>query len=109
VPATSLDPGAFANLPKPGSARVLDDPVERDSVITQSFLVSGLGPAGVIDYYAQTLPEGGWVSAGVSAKGSTTLRSTWLRGESRLQVTAFSEDGVQSPGPTQLDLQLHLA
>jgi hypothetical protein len=108
VPGTALAPGDFANLPKPGSARPVDDPTETKNAITQSFMVTGMGPLGVIGYYAQLLPADGWLPVRVERVGPSTMRSYWRRDDERLEVTAFAEDGVTSNGPTQLDLLLRL-
>jgi hypothetical protein len=106
VPGPALAPSDFANLPKPGSARPADAPSESDTSITQSYTVAGLGPLEVLGYYATTLPPDGWVPVRVERLAYTTVRSHWRRGNERLLVTAFSEQGVTSAGPTQLDLLL---
>jgi hypothetical protein len=108
VPPAGFAPGDFVNLPKPGSALPLDEPAESPTAITQSFIVSGLGPQGVIDFYARELPPAGWIPVRVENLGRTALRGTWKRGDQELEVAASAADGVESSGPTQLDLVLRI-
>jgi hypothetical protein len=106
VSPAGFAPGDFVNLPKPGSAQPLDAPSESEASITQSFMVTGLGPRGVIEFYARELPSDGWILRRVENSGRTTLRGRWKRGDQLLEVAAFATDGVEGAGPSQLDLVL---
>jgi hypothetical protein len=106
VAPAGFAPGDFVNLPKPGSAKPLDAPAETETTVTQSFDVSGLGPRGVMEFYARELPPDGWIPRRVDDFGRTTLRGSWARGDQLLEVAAFAADGVESTGPSQLDLVL---
>jgi hypothetical protein len=108
VPPAGLVPSDFVNLPKPGSALPLDAPVESATAIAQSFMVSGLGPQGVIDFYARELPPAGWIPRRVEILGRTAVRGSWKRGDHVLEAAASAADGVESAGPTQLDLVLRI-
>jgi hypothetical protein len=109
VPPSGFAPGDFVTLPKPGSAMPLDAPAESATAVTQSFMVSGLGPQDVIDFYARELPPDGWVPTRVENLGRTTRRGSWKRGDQLLEVAAFAADGIETAGPTQLDLVLRSA
>jgi hypothetical protein len=106
VPPAGFAPGDFVNVPKPGSAVPVDAPDESATTVTQSFMVTGLGPRDVIDFYARELPPAGWIPRRVERAGRSTLRGSWARGDELLEVAANAADGVESAGPTQLDLVL---
>jgi hypothetical protein len=112
VPPEGLEPGFappdFVNLPKPGSARPVDAPVESANAITQSFTVTGLDPQAVIDFYVRELPPDGWLPTHVENVGRATRRSVWTRGDQLLEVVASAVDGDTSAGQTQLDLVLRM-
>jgi hypothetical protein len=107
-----LVPEAFAELPKPGTARPLDVPTSTANAVLQSYEVAAMQPGELVNYYLFRLPRLGWTPAsGTHNVGRLGTKSVWKRDHLRLEVTAIAQDPTLSEaslatGPTQLDLVL---
>ena len=112
APANGLVPQAFAEIPKPGSARPLDAPTSTPRTISQSYEVTAMPPGELMGYYVLRLPRLGWTPvSGPQSVGRLGAKSVWTRRHLRLEVITTGQDGLPSEaslaeGPTQLDLVL---
>ena len=106
-----LEAGELVALPTLAGAAPFGGPTETDRDVTQSFKVTGLAPADVLEFYASALRDQGWVASTAPSEDGDVWRGQWVRGSRRLQVTAEPDvddgtgDGNDAP-TSQLDLVL---
>jgi predicted small secreted protein len=105
-----LEAGELDALPVPGGAEPFGAPSQRNRAVTQSFKVTGLAPADVLNYYTGALRDQGWVASTSPTAVGDVWRGQWARNDRLLQVTAEpdADDGPSAP-TSQLDLELSAA
>jgi hypothetical protein len=107
-----LEAGELAGLPRPAAAAPFGAASQRDGAVTQSFKVTGLSPADVLQFYVGALPAQGWEGSTVPVEqGQGVWRGEWTRNDRILQITAEPDvddgTGHGDGAPTsQLDLEL---
>lgn len=110
-----LDAGELTGLPRPAATEPFGPATQKDGAVTQSFKVSGLAPADVLQFYAGALPAQGWaVSTPPVEQGAGDWRGVWARNDRLLQVTAEPDvddgtDAGEGAPLSQLDLELRAA
>ena len=98
--------GAFDQLPRYPRSDQLNQPVETDNVVTQSFSVPNATPKQVLDFYHDHLP--GWNQMGaVQASGTDSYQGAWVKGDRELRVTATKAPTLSKGQPVvQYSLEL---
>ena len=91
-PDTTTRDGRLAAVPKFPRSDAAGPVTASGGVRTRSYLAFGVNPADIIGWYLKNLD--GWQEVGsVQQTGTDTVRATWQRGTSRLEISA-------SPAPT---------
>ena len=98
--------GAFDQLPRYPRSDPLNQPVETNGVVTQSFSVPNASPQQVLDFYHDHLP--GWQQMGaVQSAGTDTYQGAWVKGDQELRVSATKAPTLSKSEPVvQYSLEL---
>lgn len=105
-----FEAGELDALPVPGGAAPFGGVTQRNRTVTQSFKVTGLAPADVLQFYTGALRDQGWVASTAPSGDGDVWRGQWARNERLLQITAEPDAGDGTDAPTsQLDLELSAA
>lgn len=105
---TTFQQGVFGDLPQVPGSEPFGERSEKDGVVTQTFKTKGITEQGVIDYYAQALPERGWVASEPVFREDTPFRADWVKGDLRLEISAAKVEDRDTPSAEQTEVQYSL-
>lgn len=92
--------GAFDDLPRHPRSRAVSERTEEDGVTVQSFTVRNSTPEQVLEWYAVTLEEDGWVVVEEPQfLGATDVRGTWVKDGMQLRVSSGPQPALSDDDP----------